>query len=231
MEGAVWHRKMSVSPAQPGLACPRAPAPRGPWPCLPVFPATPRPNPLFVPGWGRWGAEARGALMCHSARRHGSWAQRAGTSGTRAGRQLQRRLRLTSQHGAALFLPGEAGTVPGARPPLGYVPNKAHGEQRAGGGTAPGDWGCLLYKRAGAAPGWGGRWGDRETPGVARGATQLQSLQLLHRWSRPRNWFNWEPPWEETGPGWEPRQPASSHGARRSLPTAKHRAGAAAVAV
>lgn len=82
--------------------------------------------------------------MCHFARRHGSWAQRAGTSGARAGRQLQRRLRLTSQHGAALFWPREAGTVPGARPPLGYVPNKAHGEQRGRRQHCPGDRGHVL---------------------------------------------------------------------------------------
>lgn len=57
--------------------------------------------------------------MCLFTRRHGFWAQRAGTGGTRTQRQLQRRLQFTSQHGAALFSPGEAGTVPGARPPAG----------------------------------------------------------------------------------------------------------------
>lgn len=67
--------------------------------------------------------------MCDSARRHGSWAQQAGTGGPRPGRQLQSCLLLTSQHGAALFLPGKDGAVPGVWPPLGYVPNKAPEEQ------------------------------------------------------------------------------------------------------
>lgn len=99
----------------------------GPGPASPS--SLPLPSQiLFVPGWGRWGAEARRALMCHFAQRHGSWAQQAGTIRTRARRQLQRHLCLSSQHGAALFLPGKTGTVPSAHPPLGYVPNKACGE-------------------------------------------------------------------------------------------------------
>lgn len=97
-----------------------APAPRGP--CLPIFPL------CAWPAW--WGAEARRALMCCSAWCHSLWAQRAGTSVAWARRLLQSCLWLTSQHGAALFAPGEARTAPSARLLLGYVPNKAYGEQQ-----------------------------------------------------------------------------------------------------
>lgn len=115
---------------------------------------------------GRWGAEARRALMCHFARRHGSWAQRAGTSGTRAVRQLQRRPRLTSQHGAALFSPGEAGTAPGARPPLGYVPDEAHGEQRGRGPHVIQESRCCPRDGEGAGGG-----GQGDPGGGPRGCT------------------------------------------------------------
>lgn len=110
--------------------------------------------------------------MCHFAWRHGSWAQRAGTSGARAVRQLQRRPRLTSQHGAALFSPGEAGTAPALGPRWDMFPMRLMESGGAGGGAAPGDGGHTLYKRAGAAPGVGKAPGGQGDPrGGPRGCT------------------------------------------------------------
>lgn len=85
-----------------------------PWPQPHGDPGPACPSSLtsvFVPGQ-RGGTEARRALLCSSACCHSCWAQRAGTSGAWAGRPLQRCLWLTFQHGAALFVPGEAGAVP-----------------------------------------------------------------------------------------------------------------------
>lgn len=129
-------------------------------------PACPSSLPLPLCAWPEWWeAEARRALMCCSAWCHRFWAQRAGTGGAWARRQLQRCLWLTSQHGAALFAPGEAGTVPSTRLLLGYVPNKAYGEQQGQWRHCPRRSGHVLHKRAGAALGMGRASGGQGDPG------------------------------------------------------------------
>lgn len=115
--------------------------------------------------------------MCHFAQRHGSWAQQAGTIRTRARRQLQRHLCLSSQHGAALFSPGKAGTVPSARPPLGYVPNKACGEQRGQRQRCPRGSGPRVIQESRCCPGNGEGTVEQGDPeGGPRGHTTTKPL-------------------------------------------------------
>jgi len=148
----------------------------------------------------------------------------------RARRRLQRRLGSHPSTALPCFRLARPGRSPALGPRWDLFPIRLM-ESSGLRWHCPGERGHVLYRRAGAAPGMGtAPGGDRETPGVARGAAQLQSLRLLHHWSHPVNWFNWEPPWEEAGPGWELRRPTSGRGGRWSLPTAMHRAGAAAVA-
>lgn len=144
---------------------------------------SPLPQPCISPaksslcGWlGPVGAEARRALMCHFARRHGSWAQRAGTAGARAGRQLQR----NCGSGRSRLLPCLCLVRPGQVPALGpcwdLFPKRLMESGGASGATAPGS-GHVLHKRAGVAPGMGRAQGAQGDPGGGtRGCTTTKPL-------------------------------------------------------
>lgn len=145
---------------------------RGEGACLPgpcptgalALPAHLPSHCLLVPAGlvGSWGTKGFDVLLCLA---HGFWAQRAGTGGAWARRQLQRCLWLTSQRGAALLVPAETGTVPSSWLLLGYVPNEAYGEQQGQWRHCPGRSGHMLHKRAGAAPGMGRASGGQGDPG------------------------------------------------------------------
>lgn len=128
----LWHEEGG---AQRGKAPDSlAPAPWGPWPCLPIFPV------LLLCAWpGWWAAGAGRALMYCSAWCHSFWAQQGGTSGAWA----RSHFRGASGSHPSMALPCLCLVRPGQSPAFGscwdMFPIRLMESSRASGATAPGD--------------------------------------------------------------------------------------------
>lgn len=111
---------------------------------------------------GSWGRKGFDVLLCLVPQLLGT----AGWHQWGLGQEpLQRCLWLTSQRGTALFVPGEARTIPSVWLLLGYVPNKAYGEQQGQWSHCPRRLSHVLPKKAGAALGMGRALGGQGDPG------------------------------------------------------------------